>query len=84
MGNGQPFAARSALRGGRFAELVTSVSDPRAMVTADWSLAETAIHVTAIAWQYTALLQPGQARPGRAPARRAAGPHSRHHRRHRP
>lgn len=41
--------------GGRFSRLVLS-RDPGAMATAHWTVADTAAHVTAIAWQYTALV----------------------------
>ncbi len=39
----------------RFSRLVLS-SDPDAMATADWTVADTAAHVAAIAWQYTSLV----------------------------
>ncbi|MEY9890140.1 uncharacterized protein (TIGR03083 family) [Catenulispora sp. MAP5-51] len=41
--------------GERFGHLVLS-SDPAAMATADWTVADTAAHVAAIAWQYTSLV----------------------------
>ncbi|MEV1113613.1 maleylpyruvate isomerase family mycothiol-dependent enzyme [Actinosynnema sp. NPDC049800] len=43
---------------GRFADLVAS-SDPSALATADWTVADTAAHVVAIASIYTTLLAPG-------------------------
>jgi DinB superfamily len=48
-------AARAALReaGDRFVALAGS-ADPRAMATAEWTVMETAVHVTVIAWLYTA------------------------------
>lgn len=51
-------AVRSALQrtGDRFAELVVR-QDPAAMATADWLVADTAAHVTGIAWMYTALVE---------------------------
>lgn len=54
---GQWEAAREAVRdcGDRFAELVLSVA-PDAMATADWTVADTAAHVTAIAQWDTALV----------------------------
>ena len=57
-------AVRVAVRtaGDRFAELITSAPDPAAKVTADWSLAEMAAHVTAIAWQYTSMVAAGRRR----------------------
>lgn len=50
--------AREAVRdiGDRFAELVLAAPDPGAMATADWTIMDTAAHVTAIAWTYTALV----------------------------
>jgi len=49
-------AQRAAVKeaGDRFAELVAA-ADPRAMATADWTVAETAAHVAAYAWSYTAM-----------------------------
>lgn len=41
-----------------FANLVSSV-DPKAMATADWTVMDTAAHVTAIAWIDTARMAPG-------------------------
>jgi uncharacterized protein (TIGR03083 family) len=41
--------------GERFSRLVLS-SDPGVMATAEWTVADTAAHVVAIAWQYTALV----------------------------
>jgi mycothiol maleylpyruvate isomerase-like protein len=51
-------AARAALRdsGDRFAELVTTVPDPSVLATKHWSVAETAAHVTGIAWNYTGMV----------------------------
>ncbi len=48
-------AARAALKdaGDRFAALVAS-ADPQAMATAEWTVMDTAAHVTVIAWLYTA------------------------------
>ena len=42
---------------GRFADLVAA-SDPRALATPDWTVADTAAHVVAIAAIYTTLLAP--------------------------
>ena len=39
----------------RFCALVLA-SDPDAMATADWTVADTAAHVAAISWQYTSLV----------------------------
>lgn len=41
----------------RFCELVSSVPDPAAQVTAKWSLADTAAHVTTVAFLNTMLLE---------------------------
>jgi uncharacterized protein (TIGR03083 family) len=41
--------------GDRFGRLVLN-ADPAAMATADWTVADTAAHVAAIAWQYTSLV----------------------------
>jgi Mycothiol maleylpyruvate isomerase N-terminal domain len=51
-------AVRSAAKdiGDRFAALVLSAPDPGAMATADWTVMDTAAHVTAFAWTYTALV----------------------------
>ncbi len=51
-------AARAAVKdvGDRFAEMVLAAPDPGAMATADWTVMDTAAHVTAIAWTYTALV----------------------------
>ncbi|MEV7013061.1 maleylpyruvate isomerase family mycothiol-dependent enzyme [Streptosporangium sp. NPDC051022] len=51
---------RSSVRetGDRFAEMVSSAPDPRAEVTPGWSVAETAAHLTVVAWLYTSLLRP--------------------------
>ncbi|WP_141977167.1 maleylpyruvate isomerase N-terminal domain-containing protein [Saccharothrix saharensis] len=43
---------------GRFADLVAT-SDPSALATPDWTVADTAAHVVAIASIYTTLLAPG-------------------------
>jgi hypothetical protein len=50
-------AVRAALKdtGDRFEGLVAG-ADPRAMATAEWTVMDTAAHVTAIAWLYTALV----------------------------
>jgi uncharacterized protein (TIGR03083 family) len=52
-------SVRAAVRaaGERFVELVATAPDPRALVTADWSVADTVAHIVTIAWSYTALLQ---------------------------
>ncbi|MGY6652649.1 maleylpyruvate isomerase N-terminal domain-containing protein [Amycolatopsis sp. TRM77291] len=47
--------------GARFAELVARVPDPDAMVTADWTVAETVAHVAMIAKMYTSLVRPESA-----------------------
>jgi hypothetical protein len=49
-------AVRVAIKdvGDRFAALVLAAPDPDAMVTAHWTVMDTAAHVTAIAWNYTA------------------------------
>lgn len=54
-------AARVAVRaaGDRFAELVSARRSPEAAATSDWSVAETAAHVSAIAALYTSLVRPG-------------------------
>ncbi|OKA05197.1 hypothetical protein ATP06_0228505 [Amycolatopsis regifaucium] len=44
--------------GARFAELVTGVPDPGAMVTAEWTVADTVAHVAMIAKMYTSLVRP--------------------------
>ncbi|GAB3745644.1 maleylpyruvate isomerase family mycothiol-dependent enzyme [Amycolatopsis oliviviridis] len=54
--------------GARFAELVSGVPDPAAMVTAEWTVADTVAHVAMIAKMYTAL-----ARPDTAPVLDARG-----------
>lgn len=41
----------------RFCDMVTSVPDPRAMATAQWSVADTVAHVTTIAFLNTMLLE---------------------------
>jgi len=45
--------------GDRFADLVLSAPDPSVPATEHWSVAETAAHVTGIAWNYTALASGG-------------------------
>jgi hypothetical protein len=52
-------AVRHALAetGDRFAKMICAV-DPRAKATMDWTVAETAAHVTAIGWLYTAMIRP--------------------------
>jgi uncharacterized protein (TIGR03083 family) len=54
-------AVRAALKdvGDRFAELILAAPDPDAPATADWTVMDTAAHVTAIAWTYTALIVEG-------------------------
>lgn len=54
-------AVRTALVdfGGRFADLIVSAPDPSVPATKDWSVAETAAHVTGVAWNYTALAAGG-------------------------
>jgi uncharacterized protein (TIGR03083 family) len=54
-------AVRAALVdfGERFADLIVSAPDPSVPATKDWSVAETAAHVTGIAWNYTALAAGG-------------------------
>ncbi|WP_051764800.1 maleylpyruvate isomerase family mycothiol-dependent enzyme [Saccharothrix syringae] len=54
-------AARAAVReaGERFADLVASAPDPAARATADWTVADTAAHVTGIAWNNTAVVADG-------------------------
>jgi hypothetical protein len=44
--------------GDRFAGLVASAPDPQAMVTEEWSVADTAAHLVAISAYYPALLRP--------------------------
>lgn len=53
-------AARTAVRrtGDRFTSMLESAQAPDAMATADWSIAETAAHVAAIAALYTAMVRP--------------------------
>jgi hypothetical protein len=53
-------AVRAAVRDvtDRFARLVAQAPDPSAMATADWTVIETAVHVTGIAWCYTAMMAP--------------------------
>jgi hypothetical protein len=52
-------AVRGALAdaSARFEALVAS-ADPRAMATAEWTELDAAVHVTAIAWLYTAMVAP--------------------------
>jgi len=49
---------RAVLRetGDRFADLTLAVPDPSVMATKDWSVADTAAHVTGIALNYTAMV----------------------------
>ncbi|CCH33236.1 hypothetical protein BN6_59800 [Saccharothrix espanaensis DSM 44229] len=47
----------------RFADLVARAPAPGAMATRDWTVADTAAHVTAIAVRYTEVLAPGGAVP---------------------
>lgn len=56
-------AVRRAYRetGERFAALVTSAADPGAMVTSEWTVADTVAHVAVIAKSYTDLVRPEQA-----------------------
>ncbi|MFC6081525.1 maleylpyruvate isomerase family mycothiol-dependent enzyme [Sphaerisporangium aureirubrum] len=51
--------ARTALKetGDRFADLVTGASDPGAMATKEWTVAETAAHVVVISRLYTAMVR---------------------------
>jgi hypothetical protein len=53
-------AARVAVTqaGERFASMLESAQAPSAMATADWSIAETAAHVAAIAALYTSMVRP--------------------------
>ncbi|MER5423507.1 maleylpyruvate isomerase N-terminal domain-containing protein [Streptosporangium roseum] len=55
-------ATHDSLRetGDRFVEMVSSSRDPRAKVTADWSVADTAAHVATIASLYASLLRPDE------------------------
>jgi uncharacterized protein (TIGR03083 family) len=55
-------AVRAAVReaGERFADLILSVPDPSVLATKDWSVAETAAHVTGTAWNYTAGVAEGE------------------------
>lgn len=52
-------AVRTSVKatGDRFAELISAAPDPLAKVTADWTVADMAAHVTAIAWQYTTMVR---------------------------
>lgn len=61
--------ARAAMReaGDRFADLTLAVPDPSVLATKDWSVAETAAHVTGIALNYTAMVDPN-GRPLPVPA----------------
>jgi hypothetical protein len=54
-------AVRSAVRdyGDRVADLILATPYPSMLTTADWTAAETAAHVTGIAWTYTAMLSGG-------------------------
>lgn len=53
--------ARIAVRrtSDRFASMLESAQAPGAMATADWSIADTAAHVAAIAALYTSMVRPG-------------------------
>lgn len=53
-------AVRAAVEdaGERFAGLVADAPDATVLATEDWSVAETAAHVTGIAWSYTAMMAP--------------------------
>lgn len=68
-------AVRAAVQdfGNRFADLIVSAADPSVPATKDWSVAETAAHVTGIAWNYTALAS-GGAKPLPIPGVREAMP----------
>jgi hypothetical protein len=52
-------AVRESVRmtAGRFCELVSSIPDPGARVTANWSVADTTAHVTTVSFLNTTLLQ---------------------------
>ncbi|MDP9867742.1 MULTISPECIES: maleylpyruvate isomerase family mycothiol-dependent enzyme [Streptosporangium] len=54
-------ATRAAVRqtGDRFAEMVATTREPQARATADWSVADTAAHVAAIASMYVSVVRPG-------------------------
>lgn len=54
-------AVRSAVRdyGDRVADLILATPYPSMLTTAEWTAAETAAHVTGIAWTYTAMLSGG-------------------------
>lgn len=56
-------ALRASLKenGERFAQLVTSTADPLARATAEWSVADSAAHVTAVAALDSMVLSPGRA-----------------------
>jgi uncharacterized protein (TIGR03083 family) len=51
-------AVRAAVReaGDRFADLIRLVPDPSVLATKDWTIAQSAAHVTGIAWNYTAFV----------------------------
>jgi hypothetical protein len=53
-------AVRAAVEdiGDRFSRMIADAPDPAVMATADWSVIETAVHVTGIAWCYTAMMAP--------------------------
>jgi uncharacterized protein (TIGR03083 family) len=54
-------AVRAAVReaGDRVVDLIRAVPDPSVPATKDWSVAQTAAHVTGIAWNYTAFVAEG-------------------------
>jgi uncharacterized protein (TIGR03083 family) len=61
-------AVRAALEdvADRFGRMVAAAPDPGRLATKHWTVAETAAHVTGIAWMYTSLLAPDEA-PGPIP-----------------
>jgi len=67
-------AVRTSVKdtGDRFATMVSSASGSETKATADWSVAETAAHVAAVAIYDTMLLQPGAESPIPGFAERAA------------
>jgi hypothetical protein len=54
-------AVRSAVRdyGDRVADLILATPYPSVLTTADWTAAETAAHVTGMAWTYSAMVSGG-------------------------
>lgn len=54
-------AVRSALRdyGDRVSDLILAAPYPSVLATHDWTMAETAAHVTGIAWTYSAMVSSG-------------------------